>query len=66
MSAALEIIRVHVNGQDAPMVVMSRELVSIPIERTVDKKTLYEDTGYVAVHVRPATAEEVQAWKSQR
>lgn len=40
------------------------EPVTIPIERTVQGKTVYEPTGYTPVHLlRRATRAEIDEWR---
>lgn len=46
-----------------PRMVTERAAVTIQLERVVDKRTVFEETGYVALKTRPATADEVDKWR---
>ena len=43
-------------------VITSSEPVTIGIVRTTAKGLVYETTGYMATHARPATVEELSEW----
>ena len=59
----MQIIFLPVNGHDVAHLVERAEPVSMPTEREQGGKTVYGETGYVAVHARVATSEEISEWR---
>lgn len=51
------------DAEGNPRIVTERADIVIPIERKVDGKIQYSETGYSAIRTRPATAEEINRWR---
>jgi hypothetical protein len=55
--------RIIFDLRDRPQVVTSEALVTVHTERQVGGKVEYGRAQYTALAARPATSEEVRAWR---